>query len=436
MVKKRVKVVGAGLAGCEATYQLIKRGIPVVLIEQRPEKQTEVHQSDKFAELVCSNSLRSNDVFNAVGLLKEELRNLDSLVIKFADKNKIPSGSALAVDRDNFASDITEYLRNHPLVEIDIREFVEIDCLEPTIIATGPLTSDNLFNEITKLVNSDNLFFYDAVAPIVTLDSINLDVAYFKSRYDKGDADYLNCPMNKQQFDNFYQELISAETVKLKDVDKPIFFEGCMPFEVLAKRGPKTLLFGPMKPVGLRKPDGESAYAVVQLRQDNYAKTLFNIVGFQTSLLWKEQKRIIQLIPGLENCEIVRYGVIHRNTYLNSPKSLSNNYQLIKNKNIFFAGQITGVEGYSESIASGLVAGINMALMLENKELLNLNNKTMIGAMANYIAKANSVKFQPMNANFGLFNAPQIHKSQRKQYYFDQSDKEIKNICKNFLINF
>ncbi|MFV0254814.1 MAG: methylenetetrahydrofolate--tRNA-(uracil(54)-C(5))-methyltransferase (FADH(2)-oxidizing) TrmFO [Erysipelotrichaceae bacterium] len=430
-MKQRVKVIGAGLAGCEAAYQLIKRGIAVTLVEQRPINRTEVHQSENFAELVCSNSLRSNDVFNAVGLLKEELRKLDSLLIKIADENKVPAGSALAVDRDNFSLAITKFLSEHPLVSIERAEYVSIAENEPIIIASGPLTSDKLFDSIKNIVSSNNLFFYDAVAPIISLESIDLTKAYFKSRYDKGEADYLNCPLNKEQFDNFYYELINAKTVELKEVDKPVFFEGCMPFEYLAKRGAKTLLFGPMKPVGLRDSNGNTPYAVVQLRQDDSAKTLFNIVGFQTSLLWPEQKRILRMIPGLENCEIVRYGVIHRNTYLNSPTALTNNYQLKNNDNIFFAGQITGVEGYSESIASGLVAGINMANKINGEDLLNLNSDTMIGAMANYISNRNS-KFQPMNANFGLFTAANVKKQDKKQFYFERSMKEIEKLCKNF----
>ena len=374
----KVNVIGAGLAGCEATYQLIRKGIEVNLYEMRPQKNTGAHHTDKFGELVCSNSLRSNSLSNAVGLLKEEMRLLDSLIMNFADKNSLPAGSALAVDREHFAQEITDYIKNHPLVNVINEEITTIPD-GPTIIATGPLTSDKLAESIRSFLQQDSLHFYDAAAPIVTKESINMDIAYYKSRYDKGEADYLNCPMNKEQFDRFYYELINAETAELHDIDKDEkYFEGCMPIEVMAKRGPQTLTFGPLKPVGLDK-DGQRFYAVVQLRQDNAVNTLYNLVGFQTHLKWKEQKRVFSLIPGLENCEIVRYGVMHRNTYLKSPLILRPTYQCKKRDNLFFAGQMTGVEGYVESAASGLLAGHNMALYLSGKQPLVLPNTTMIG---------------------------------------------------------
>ncbi len=422
-----VNVVGAGLAGSEATYQLIKRGFNVRLFEMRPVKNTEVHSSANFAELVCSNSLRSNDPLNGVGLLKKEMSELDSLIIKKAYENQVPAGSALAVDREGFSSSITEYLKNHPLVEVINKEVTEIP-EGPTIIASGPLTSDAFSKAIGKLIKLDYLHFFDAVAPIVSFDSIDLTKAYFKARYDKGEASYLNCPMNKEEFFNFYHQLVQAKCVEINEVDKLTYFEGCMPFEEMAKRGEKTLLFGPMKPVGLEK-DGKRPYAVVQLRQDNFAASLYNIVGFQTHLTWGEQKRIIQMIPGLENCEIVRYGVMHRNTYINSPKCLNSYYQF--NDDIFFAGQITGVEGYVESAASGMIAGINMALKLSGKPMLELDSTTMIGAMAKYISSPLVTNFQPMNANFGLMQlVKDVKKHEKKQAYLETSEEKISAIIK------
>ncbi|MBQ4252751.1 MAG: methylenetetrahydrofolate--tRNA-(uracil(54)-C(5))-methyltransferase (FADH(2)-oxidizing) TrmFO, partial [Erysipelotrichaceae bacterium] len=322
----RVKVIGAGLAGSEAVWQLVRKGIPVTLYEMRPQKSTGAHHTGDFSELVCSNSLRSNVLTNAVGLLKEEMRILDSLVMRIADKHSIPAGSALAVDREPFAREITEIIKNHPLVEVINEEVTEIP-QGPVIIASGPLTSDLLAENIRETLQQDSLYFFDAAAPIVTKESINMDIAYYKSRYDKGDADYLNCPMNKEQFDAFFQELINAETAEVHGVDKEVYFEGCMPVEVMAKRGPQTLTFGPMKPVGLSH-NGSKPYAVVQLRQDNAVGTLYNLVGFQTHLKWGEQKRVFRMIPGLENCEIVRYGVMHRNTFLDAPRLLDATLQL------------------------------------------------------------------------------------------------------------
>ncbi|MDO4377674.1 MAG: methylenetetrahydrofolate--tRNA-(uracil(54)-C(5))-methyltransferase (FADH(2)-oxidizing) TrmFO [Erysipelotrichia bacterium] len=427
----KVNVIGAGLAGCEATYQLIRKGIEVNLYEMRPQKNTGAHHTDKFSELVCSNSLRSNSLSNAVGLLKEEMRLLDSLIMRFADKNALPAGSALAVDREHFAQGITDYIKNNPLVNV-INEEITIIPDGPTIIATGPLTSDKFSESIRQFLHQDSLHFYDAAAPIVTKESVNMDVAYYKSRYDKGEADYLNCPMNKEQFDRFYYELVNAETAELHDIDKDeTYFEGCMPIEVMAKRGPQTLTFGPLKPVGLDK-DGQRFYAVVQLRQDNAVNTLYNLVGFQTHLKWKEQKRVFSLIPGLENCEIVRYGVMHRNTYLKSPLILKPTYQCKKRDDLFFAGQMTGVEGYVESAASGLLAGHNMALYLSGNQPLVLPNTTMIGAMAHYITEA-AENFQPMNANFGIFNLTiPTKKNEKKQAYSLQSLPIIKEYSKEW----
>ncbi len=425
-----VNVIGAGLAGCEATWQLVRKGIKVRLYEQRPKATTGAHKTDLFAELVCSNSLRSNALTNAVGLLKEEMRQLDSLIMKIADCNALPAGSALAVDRNNFAQGVTDFIKSQPLVEVINEEITEIP-QGPTIIATGPLTSDSLARAISSFFNLDSLYFYDAAAPIVTKESINMDIAYYKSRYDKGSADYINCPFTKEQFEAFYEALITAETAELHGVDEEKYFEGCMPVEVMAKRGPQTLTFGMCKPVGLEH-NGIRPYAVVQLRQDNAIDTIYNIVGLQTHLKWGEQKRVFRMIPGLENAEIVRYGVMHRNTYLKSPLVLRPTYQCKQRDDLFFAGQMTGVEGYIESSASGLVAGHNMANLLEGKEPIAFPNTTMIGAMAHYITEADE-NFQPMNANFGIFNLEtKVKKSQRKEAYSQQSLPIIKEYAKEW----
>ncbi|PHK50725.1 FADH(2)-oxidizing methylenetetrahydrofolate--tRNA-(uracil(54)-C(5))-methyltransferase TrmFO [Staphylococcus edaphicus] len=398
-----VNVVGAGLAGSEAAYQLAQRGIKVNLIEMRPVKQTPAHHTDKFAELVCSNSLRGNALTNAVGVLKEEMRQLDSLIISAADKARVPAGGALAVDRHDFAGHVTETLKNHPNITV-INEEINSIPEGYTIIATGPLTTDKLANEIVEATGKDQLYFYDAAAPIIEKDSIDMDKVYLKSRYDKGEAAYLNCPMTEDEFNAFYDALIEAEVAPVNEFEKEKYFEGCMPFEVMAERGRKTLLFGPMKPVGLEDPKtGERPYAVVQLRQDDAAGTLYNIVGFQTHLKWGAQKDVIRLIPGLENVEIVRYGVMHRNTFINSPDVLTETYELKGRETLYFAGQMTGVEGYVESAASGLVAGINVAHKLLGKREVIFPRETMIGSMAYYISHAKNEKnFQPMNANFGL----------------------------------
>ena len=427
-MEKIVNVIGAGLAGCEATYQLIKRGIKVRLYEMRPKKMTPAHKTGGFSELVCSNSLRARSIENAVGLLKEEMTRLDSLIMKAALNNEVEAGGALAVDRVNFSSEITNYIRNSDLVEIIEDEVTNIPA-GPTIIATGPLTSDAFSEKIKEFCGSDELYFYDAVAPIVLESSINKNIAYLKSRYDKGEASYYNCPMTEDEFNKFYDELLNAKKVEAKEYEMKVF-EGCMAIEEMAKRGKQTLLFGPMKPVGLRNPNtGEVPFAVVQLRQDDAAKTMYNIVGFQTHLMWPEQKRVFRLIPGLENCEIVRYGVMHRNTYIQGPKVLNKYYQTLKRDDLFFAGQITGVEGYLESAASGMVAGINMAKYLMDEEMVDFSRSTGLGALQNYVATPNS-NYVPMNVNFGIFDeiVGKMKKQDRKMAYANRSLAIINNM--------
>ena len=428
---KKVTIVGAGLAGCEACWQLVKRGIPVRLIEMRPKKSSPAHQSDAFAELVCSNSLRSDSLLNAVGIFKEEMRQFDYLIMRMADTHRVPAGSALAVDRKNFSKAITDTLCSHPLVEVVHEEICEIP-EGPVIIASGPLTSDSLSQAIQRLTKEEYFHFYDAAAPIIEKDSIDFTKAYVKSRYDKGEAAYINCPMSKEEFDHFYQELIHAETAHLHDFEET-YFEGCMPFEEMARRGEKTLLFGPMKPVGLETPDGKLPYAVVQLRQDNAVATLYNIVGFQTHLKWGEQKRILSMIPGLENVSIVRYGVMHRNSYLCSPKVLRPTYQHIERDDLFFAGQLTGVEGYVESAASGLLAGLNMANLIRGKECVELPSTCVMGSMAQYITHASPKYFQPMNANFGIMQLEgKVKKKDRKEAFAKQALAVIEEYQEKF----
>ncbi len=427
-----INVIGAGLAGSEAAYQIAKRGIKVHLYEMRPVRQTPAHHTDKFAELVCSNSLRANTLTNAVGVLKEEMRRLDSVIIRSADECAVPAGGALAVDRHEFASKVTEYVKNHPNVVVHNEEVTEIP-EGPTIIATGPLTSPELSQKLKDLTGEDYFYFYDAAAPILEKESIDLNKVYLKSRYDKGEAAYLNCPMTEEEFDRFYEALTTAETVPLKEFEKEIFFEGCMPVEVIANRGKQTLLFGPMKPVGLEDPKtGKIPYAVVQLRQDDSAGTLYNIVGFQTHLKWGPQKEVIQLIPGLENAEIVRYGVMHRNTFINSPKLLEATYRFKGRNDLFFAGQMTGVEGYVESAASGLVAGINAARFVLGKELVVFPAETAIGSMANYITTTSAKHFQPMNANFGLFPRLEEKIKRKQERYEAYANRALESIM-NFV---
>ncbi|WP_455494039.1 FADH(2)-oxidizing methylenetetrahydrofolate--tRNA-(uracil(54)-C(5))-methyltransferase TrmFO [Gemella sanguinis] len=434
-MEKKVIVIGAGLAGSEAAWQLAKRGVNVDLYEMRPKKMTPAHKTQNFAELVCSNSLRANNITNAVGLLKEEMRRLDSLIIRCADATQIPAGGALAVDRDKFSEMITETIKNHPNINVIEEELTQIPKGDiPVVVATGPLTSDALSQDIRTYTKQEGLYFYDAAAPIIEKDSIDMNKVYLKSRYDKGEAAYLNCPMTKDEFFNFYNALITAEAAPLKEFEKEIYFEGCMPFEEMAKRGEKTLLFGPMKPVGLENPKTDKRpYAVVQLRQDNSEGTLYNIVGFQTHLKWGEQKRIINMIPGLENANIVRYGVMHRNTYLNSPQLLEKTYKLKEEKNIYFAGQMTGVEGYVESAASGIVAALNALYNQEDKQII-FPTETMIGAMANYIVDNTSKNFQPMNANFGIIKPLPERIKDKKEKYERYANRSLE-ILENFKID-
>jgi len=425
---KEVIVIGAGLAGSEAAWQLAERGIKVKLYEMRPVKNTPAHKTDLFAELICSNTLRAKSIENAVGLLKEEMRRLGSIIMEAADNSQVEGGGALAVDRTIFAEYVTNKIKNHPNIEVVNEELTEIP-EGPVICASGPLTSDDLSKCIGEFIGKDYLYFFDAVAPILLEESINKDKAYLKSRYDKGEACYYNCPMNEEEFKAFYNELVKAERVIPKDFELKVF-EGCMAVEDMASRGEQTLLFGPLKPVGLRHPvTGETPYAVVQLRQDNASKTLYNIVGFQTHLKWAEQKRVFRMIPGLENAEFVRYGVMHKNTYINSPGVLNKYYQTIKREDLFFAGQITGVEGYLESASSGMVCGINMYNYLMGKPLIDFTRKTSIGSLANYISTFN-LNFQPMNANHGLFDPIEgrFKKVDRKMEYARRALEKLDEI--------
>lgn len=425
---ERVTVIGAGLAGCEATWQLIKRNIPVRLVEMRPKKESPAFHTDRFAELVCSNSLRSNAMNNAVGILKEELRQMDSLIMKSADMHAVPAGSALAVDRETFSQYITDIIKNHPLVEVVNEEMTSLP-EGPCIIATGPLTSDTLAKAIHDFTAEDTFHFYDAAAPIIEKDSIDFSKAYYKSRYDKGEASYINCPMNADEFEVFYDALTHAECVNLHDFEKETYFEGCMPIEEMARRGKKTMLFGPLKPVGLEKDKDSHPVAVVQLRQDNVAASMYNIVGFQTHLTWSEQRRVFALIPGLENLKITRYGVMHRNSYLSSPVVLKETYQSKKRDDLFFAGQLTGVEGYVESCASGLIAGINMALYIQGKEPICFGNTCVMGSQAYYITHCDAKHFQPMNANFGIMHLNEkCKKHERKEKFASQALARIAQI--------
>ena len=399
-----VHVIGAGLAGCEAVTQLTRHGIPVILHEMRPVKSDEAHKTAYFAELVCSNSLRAGNIENAVGLLKEEMRRLGSLIMQKADEHQVPAGGALAVDRDGFAAAVTEAVKANPLVTVIHEEVTDLESLEGTVIvASGPLTSAALFDDIKKLLQAEYLHFFDAAAPIVTADSLDYDKVYRASRYDKGGADYLNCPFyTKEEYVAFWEALCNAESAPVKDFEHDVF-EACMPIEEMAARGEDTMRFGPLKPVGLIDPrNGKEAYAVVQLRQDNAAASLYNLVGFQTHLKWPEQRRVFGMIPGLENAEFVRFGVMHKNTYLNSPQLLDKHFNLRSNKRFYFAGQMTGVEGYVESAASGLMAGLAAARALLGLTEVEFPEVTAHGALANYISNPTIENFQPMNINFGL----------------------------------
>ena len=427
---EKVNVIGAGLAGVEATYQLIQRGIPVRLYEIRPNQTTGAHKTDYFAELVCSNSLRADGLANAVGVLKEEMQMNNSLIMKFARMHRVPAGGSLAVDRIGFSKAITEYICSDPLVEVIHEEVTQIP-VGPTIIASGPLTSPSLSKAIQELLQEDYFYFYDAAAPIISKESIDFDIAYFKSRYDKGEAEYINCPMNQEEFDIFYDELMKAEVVKPKDFEEK-FFEGCMPFEEMARRGKQTLLFGPMKPVGLEN-NGKRPYAVVQLRQDNAIGSLYNIVGFQTHLKWKEQERIIHMIPGLQNAQIVRYGVMHRNCFICSPRYLKPTYQFVHRDDLFFAGQMTGVEGYVESAQSGIVAGINMSCYLQNQNPVVFPRETVMGSLAYYITHGDEKNFQPMKANFGILPdlKVRVKKKEKKAAYATRAIEKMEEFIHN-----
>ena len=410
-----INVIGAGLAGSEAALQLSKRGLKVNLYEMRPKKSTGAHKTDKFAEFVCSNSLGASDCSNASGLLKKEMEILGGELITIARECSVPAGNALAIDRELFSETVTKRIEADENINI-IKDEVTSIPEGYTIMASGPLTSDKLADSIKEFTQSEHLHFFDAIAPIVEKDSINFDKAFWASRYDKGEASYINCPMNKCEYEKFYNILINAPKIELKEFEKNAkFFESCLPIEVLASRGVDTLRFGPMKPVGLvDKRTGEENYAVVQLRQDNSAKTLFNLVGFQTNLKWGAQKELLQSIPGLENVNIVRYGVMHRNTFINSPKILNASLQTRKRKDLFFAGQLTGTEGYTESIATGMLAGINMARLINNEELLELPKETMLGALTQYISDESHEKFQPINSNWGIVTPVELPKKERK----------------------
>ena len=420
-MEKVINVIGAGLAGSEAALQLAKRGIKVNLYEMRPVKSTGAHKTDKFAEFVCSNSLGSSDITNASGLLKREMEILGGELIKIAYECQVPAGGALAIDRELFSQRVTEKIRSNPLINVINEEITEIPDT-PAIIASGPLTSSDFADAIKEFTQSEHLHFFDAIAPIVDVESINFDKAFYASRYDKGEASYINCPMNKEEYLKFYDILMHAEKIELKSFEKNAkFFESCLPIEVLASRGVDTLRFGPMKPVGLiDKRTGIENYAVVQLRQDNTAKTLYNLVGFQTNLKWGAQKELLQSIPGLENVNIVRYGVMHRNTFLNSPKILNPTLQTKKREDLFFAGQITGTEGYTESIASGLLAGINAARFLNGADLLELPQTTILGALTHYITSPEQTNLQPINSNWGILAPIELDKQMRR-------NKKLKN---------
>ena len=415
-MSNKVIIIGAGLAGSEAALQLAKQNIDVDLYEMRPVKTTGAHKTDKYAEFVCSNSLGSSDVTNASGLLKKEMQILGGELINIAFDNAVPAGNALAIDREGFSEKVTELIENNPHINVIKEEITEIPQDKNVIIASGPLTSDDLANSIKEFTKNEHLHFFDAIAPIIEKDSINFDKAFYASRYNKGEASYINCPMNKDEYEKFYNFLINAPKIELKEFEKNAkFFESCLPVEVLASRGVDTLRFGPMKPVGLVDDrTGEKNYAVVQLRQDNSAKTLYNIVGFQTNLKWPAQKELIKLIPGLENANIMRYGVMHRNTFINSPQVLNPTLQTRNRETLFFAGQITGTEGYTESIASGLLAGLNMSKYIKGEELLTLPTETMLGALMNYITNPEQTKFQPINSNWAIIKEIDLPKQIRK----------------------
>ena len=428
-----VVVIGGGLAGVEATWQLVKQGIPVILYEMRPHISTGAHHTAFLGELVCSNSLRASDVGNAVGLLKEEMRRLDSLVMAVAEQTRLPAGGALAVDRNEFASTLTNFLEQHPLVTLRREEVRTLPRGGVVVVASGPLTSAALAEDVRTVLGHDYLSFYDAAAPIVTTESIDMEQAFFASRYDKGEAAYLNCPLSESEYQEFYDALCTAERQELKNLDREKYFEGCMPIEQMAERGRETMLFGPLKPVGLVDPrTGRRPFAVVQLRQDNRAQTLYNLVGFQTRLKWGEQRRVFSLIPALKNAEFVRYGVMHRNTFINSRQVLAPTLQYRQRETLFFAGQLTGVEGYVESAASGIVAGINAGRRLRALDPLVFPLNTALGALLNYISEETVGSFQPMNVTFGLFPPlpnPPRDRRQRNLAYGERALQELTEFC-------
>lgn len=429
----KITVIGGGLAGCEAAWQIANRGIKTELIEMKPAKKTPAHKSDFLAELVCSNSLKAARVDSAAGLLKEEMRRFDSLCLSAADRCAVAAGGALAVDRDEFSRIITEKIKSHPNITVKTETVTEIPRDGITVIATGPLTDGSLAEEISKLCEGGNLSFFDAAAPIVTSESIDMDKAFYASRYGKGTDDYINCPMNKEEYTAFYNALITAESAPVHGFDRPVnVYEGCMPIEILAKRGEDSIRFGPLKPVGLRDPrTGHRPWAAVQLRRENAAATLFNIVGFQTNLKFPEQKRVFSMIPGLESAEFMRYGVMHRNSFINSPKLLSPDLSLKADGNIFFAGQLSGVEGYMESAASGIVAGINAAARLCGKEPLILPDFTMTGALLSYICNPAVTDFQPMGANFGIIPPHDPHIRDKRERYAALANRSLEWFDKN-----
>ncbi len=429
----KVKVIGAGLAGCEAAWQLANMGISVELFEMKPKKFSPAHKSADFAELVCSNSLRADGIYNAVGLLKEEMRRLGSLIMECADKTKVPAGGALAVDREAFARLVTERVKGHPNIRVIEEEVTEINVDEYTVVAAGPLASDALAETILKLTGDTALHFFDAAAPIVTFESIDMTKAFKAARYGKGGDDYINCPMTKEEYLAFREALVSAEAAQVHEgVENPKVFEGCMPIEIMAARGIDTMRYGPLKPVGLTNPhDGSRPYAVVQLRQDNGAGSMYNIVGFQTHLKFGEQKRVFGMIPGLENAEFVRYGVMHRNTYINSPELLTDNYNMKGFPKVFFAGQITGVEGYIESAASGLWAALCAGCKALGKTTPEISSRTAMGALAKYISNPAVIDFQPMNVNFGIFEELGVRikdKREKAERYAERSFAEIEKL--------
>lgn len=432
----KVNVIGAGLAGCECAYMLAKNGIKVKLYEMKPSKKSEAHKSDDFAELVCSNSLKSEEITNACGLLKREMEMFGSIFIEAASIAKIPAGQALAVDRDVFSDYITKKIKENKNIEIISEEVKNIKNLDGiVVVATGPLTSDELMKSISKLIGEDSLYFFDAAAPIVERESINMEIAYEMNRYgERIGGDYINLPMNKEQYENFYNELINAKRANRHEFDKLILFEGCMPVEEMAKRGKKTLVFGPLKPIGLDNPKtGEKNYAVVQLRAENKEKTMYNLVGFQTSLSFPEQKRVFSMIPGLENANFIRYGVMHKNTYINGGRLLNNNFALKENKNIYFAGQISGVEGYVESAASGLIVAISIIENMKGKNI-EFPDNTMLGSLAKYVSTENK-NFQPMNANFGILKPLDEKIKDKKERYKMMANRSLEEITnlKNIL---